>query len=194
MANVDVPETVRVWKIGADQANIRSNNNYKNNQGYNLFCITQGKYLTWVKVPVGVNLDFKDQGDNKTHFRLPDKQEREILSGESVALGIGGGEAFLYYKERDVGINLTWSERPIYEWRIFGADSELAKPIPQDTPVALLNDKVQPDPDFLINFDRKVGSDIGWTTSPEFWDQVASFAEKQAADAAKAAIKAYIGV
>src|SRR5690242_20119749 len=99
-----IPESVRVWKIGVDQANVLSWNNYTNNQGYNLFCITNGKYLTWQKVPVGVNLAFKDSGDNKTHFRLPDNQEREILSGELCALGIGGSPSFLHYKERDVGI------------------------------------------------------------------------------------------
>jgi hypothetical protein len=192
MANIDVPEAVRVWKIGVDQANVLSWNNYTDNGGYHLFCITNGKYLTWEEVPVGINLNFKPEGDNKTHFRLPDEQEREILSGESVALGIGGKPAFLYYKERDVGINLDWSETPKYEWRIFGADSELGKPIPENTPVAILNDKVQPDPDFLINFNRPVGSDIGWTTSPGFWDSFGSIAEKYAADAAKVAVRALL--
>jgi hypothetical protein len=192
MANIDVPETVRVWKIGVDQANVLSWNNYTDNQGYHLFCITNGKYLTYGKVPLGINLTYRDQGDNKTHFRLPDGQEREILSGESVALGIGGKPAFLYYKPRDVGINLAWSENPIYEWRIFGADGELGKPIPENTPVALWNDKVEPDPDFLIKFNRPAGTDIGWTTSPGFWDHVGSLAEKYAADAAKAAIMAII--
>jgi hypothetical protein len=194
MANIDVPEAVRVWRIGVDQANVLSWNNYTDNQGYHLFCITNGMYLTWEKQPLGINLGYKAAGDNKTHFRLPDGQEREILSGESVALGIGGKPAFLCYGERDVGVNLNWCDNPKYEWRIFGADSELGKPIPENTPVALLNDKVQPDPDFLINFSRPPGmADVGWTTSPGFWDHVASLAEKAAAEGAKAAIKAYAG-
>ena len=53
MANIVVPETVRVWKIGVDQANVQSWNNYTNNQGYNLFCTTNGKFLTWVDVNFG---------------------------------------------------------------------------------------------------------------------------------------------
>ena len=195
MTSIDVPETVRVWKIGVDQANVRSWNNYTNNQGYNLFNMTNGMNLTWGNQTFGINLVYKSQGDNKTHFRLPDGQEREILSGESVALGIGGSPAFLYYAERDTGINLKWAEQPEgkFEWRIFGADSELGKPIPENTPVALLNEKVQqegrPDPDFLINVNRLKGTDIGWTSSKGFWDHVASFAEKAAVDAAKAAVK-----
>jgi hypothetical protein len=97
LANIEVPEAVRVWKIGVDQANVLSWNNYTDNQGYNLFCITNGMYLTWEKQLFGINVGFFPQGNNKTHFRLPDEQEREILSGESFAFGIGGKPAFLCY-------------------------------------------------------------------------------------------------
>ena len=187
----DVPESVRVWKIGVDQDTVRSWNNYKANQGYNLLCVTNGKFLTYQDVAMGINLAFKDSGDNKTHFRLPDNQEREILSGEAVSLGIGGDPSFLYYKEQHFGINLAYSGKPEAEWRIFGADTELGKPIPQNTPIALLNDKVKPGADFLIKFQRPAGAtDIGWTTSPGFWDQVGNFAEKHAVDAVKVVIAA----
>ena len=50
MTSIDVPETVRVWKIGVDQANVRSWNNYTNNGGYNLFNMTNGRHLTWEEV------------------------------------------------------------------------------------------------------------------------------------------------
>jgi hypothetical protein len=88
MNNIEVPDTVRVWKIGVDQANVRSWNNYTNNQGYSLFCTTNKRYLTWVKVPIGVNLDFKSQGDNKTHFRLPDGQESKYSLASSSRSGL----------------------------------------------------------------------------------------------------------
>ena len=191
MSEIAVPDSVKVWKIGVDPANVRSWNNYTNNQGYHLFCTTNGNFLTYEKVPVGVNLGFKSSGDNKTHFRLPDSQEREILSGESIALGIGGKPSFLRYKSRSVGINLDWSETPVFEWRIIGP--ELNKPIRENMPVAIINDKVQPDPDFLIYFKRVVGADVGWTSSPGFWDQVRSAAEKVAVKAAKEFIKSKIG-
>ena len=141
MANIVVPEAVRVWKFGVDQANVLSWNNYTNNQGYHLFCTTNGKFFTYVDVNFGINVGFKDKGDNKTHFRLPDGQEREILSGESVALGIGGSPSFIKSAKRDVGIDLKYEKEPAYEWRIFGADSELGKPIPENAPVALCNDE-----------------------------------------------------
>ena len=81
---------------------------------------------------------------------------------------------------------------PVYEWRIFGADSELGRPIPENTPVALVNDKVEPAPDFLVYFKRPVGADIGWTTSKTWLDQIVDWAEKQAVEAAKKAIEAWI--
>jgi hypothetical protein len=74
-----------------------------NNTGYYMFCRTNNNYLTWKKVPVGINLAFiTDPGVKKTHLKLPDNQERDILTGEPFALGIGGGEAFLRYAHRTV--------------------------------------------------------------------------------------------
>lgn len=189
---IEVPEGVKVWKIGRDSANIMSWNNYTDNQGYNLFCQSNGRYLTWKKVPIGINLDYTDDSNvNKTHFRLPDGTEREILSGESVAFGIGGGEAFLHYAHRDVGINLEWSANPVFEWRIFGANNQIGTPIQENSLVAIVNDKVEPSPDFLIYFERPPGmADIGWTTSPGFWDQVTGFLDKHKVELAQAAIEA----
>jgi hypothetical protein len=87
------------------------------------------------------------------------------------------------------GINLEWTNNPVYEWRIFRADGEKGKPIPTDSPVAIANDKVEPEADFLIYFDRPVGADVGWTTSPTFWDTVLDEAGKKAVAAAKEKIK-----
>jgi hypothetical protein len=188
MSVVEVPASVRVWQIGVDAANVLSWNNYQHQQGYHLYCTTNGKFLTYEDVSFGINLDFKSAGDNKTHFRLPDGQEREVLSGELVALGIGGSPSFLYYKEQSVGINLAYAEKPMYEWKIFGADGQLGQPIPENSPVALMNVKVEPEPDFLVNFDRQAGSDIGWTSSPGFWDVVADVIDEPKVKAAIALI------
>ena len=195
MTNIVVPEKVRVWKIGDGQANVRSSNHYTNQKGYNLFCTMNRKYLTYVDVNFGFNAGFKAQGDHKTHFRLPDGKEREILSGERVALGIGGSPSFVKYAHRTVGPNLKYYDQPGddgFQWVIFGADSELGRPIPENSPVALVNAKVEPSPDFLVYFKRPAGADIGWTTSQGWWDQIVDWAEKHAVEAAIAAIKAYL--
>ena len=194
MANLEIPEKVKIWKLGGKTGNIVSQNNYSDNTGYNLFCQSNNRYLTWKKVPVGINLDFvSDAAVKKTHFRLPDGQVREIKSGELVAFGIGGGEAFLKYAHRTLGINLEWKQEPIYQWRIFGANSQLGTPIAADSPVAVVNDKVEPSPDFLIYFDRPPGmADVGWTTSPDFFNKIVSAAEKVAIEAAKTGLKSLL--
>lgn len=190
MSNIEIPEKVKVWKIGTGSANILSWNNYTDNGGYNLFCQTNGRYLTWKKVPIGINLDYIDDPSvQKIHFRLPDGTEREILSGESVAFGIGGGEAFLQYAHRDLGINLKWNKNPVFEWRILGSNNQTGTPISENSFVAIINDKVEPSPDFLIYFERPPGmADVGWTTSPGFMDGILDFADKHKIEIAKGLI------
>ena len=190
MGNIEIPESVKMWKIGDGSANVVSWNSYRDNQGYNLFCQKNNRYLTWKKVPLGINLDYVgDASLRKIHFRLPDGAEREILSGESIAFGIGLGEAFLRYAHRDVGINLTWSKNPIFEWRIFGLDSETGKPIQENSLVAIVNDKVEPAPDFFIYLDRAPGmADVGWTTSPMAMNTTLNFVDKHKVEIAKAAL------
>lgn len=173
MAAIVIPEKVVVWKLGGKPGNLKSQNQYATNTGYNMLCRTNKKYLTYKEVKLGINLDYvSDAAVKKAHFRLPDKKEREILTGEKVALGIGGGDAFLKYAHRTVGINLDWSENPVYEWKIFGATGEEGKPIATGEWVCMINLNVQPKADFFIYFDRPAGGDVGWTTSKGFWDSV----------------------
>lgn len=192
MSDIEIPGSVRQWKIGGGSAHIRSLNNYTDNHGYSLFCLKNGRFLTYEEVPLGINLGFTGNGSiRKTHFRLPDGREREILSGELVAFGVGGGDAFLRYAHRDIGINLKWSGAPVFEWRIFGANGQLGKPIAENSPVAIVNDKVEPKPDFLIYFDRPPGmADVGWTTSPGVWDGILNALDKHKVEIAKGLIAA----
>lgn len=123
-----IPNQVLSWKFGGKSGNVRSQNSYATNTGYNLLCTSNNQYLTWGKQNLGINLIFTTKNtDKKIHFILPDKQERDILTGEPVALGIGGGEAFLRYAERNVGINLEWSSNPSYEWKLFDASGSKGK-------------------------------------------------------------------
>lgn len=180
MSELQIPEELKIWKLGPGSGTLTSWNNYTHNNGAHLFCKANGKFLTWEKVPIGINLAFtSDPKICKTHFRLPDGKERAILSGEPVALGIGGGEAFLRYAHRTAGVNLDWSAKPVCEWRLFGGQP--GTPITFDSFIAIVNDKVEPTPDFLIHFNRPPGmADIGWTTSPGFWDNVGDLVKQGA--------------
>jgi hypothetical protein len=167
---IDVPAEVVVWTFGGLAGNLRSENNYENNQGYSLHCETNGEYLIWEKDQLSVNLGFDSKPQTKVHFHLPDGTEREILSGELVAFGIGGGDAYLYYGQQRFGINLKWSKKPLYQWRILRADGQLDAPISVGTQCTLYNEKVDPDPDFLIHLEKHAPRvvDLGWTSSPDW--------------------------
>jgi hypothetical protein len=83
-----------------------------------------------------------------------------IHYGDLVALANGGDPSFIRYAERTWGINLDWSEAPVYEWQVLGASSD--KVVTTGARVALYN-TVSKEP--LIFFDRTVGGDIGWPSS-----------------------------
>jgi hypothetical protein len=181
----EIPEIVKLWKIGGGSGKVSAINHYTDNHGHNLFCTKNSKYLSWKKMPLGINLDFiSDAAVKKVHFKLPDGKERPILSGEPVAFGIGGGEAFLQYADRDVGVNLKWNAKPVFEWKLYSGSA--GSPITYGAPLAIANIKVKPSADFLIYFDRPAGmADIGWTTSPQFWNTVANVGIKAGIEAAK---------
>lgn len=165
-----IPSEVLVWKFGGKTGNVKAQNIWTPKSGYNLYCETNKQYLTWGKQPVGINIIWTKVGsDKRVHLHLPGKKEREILTGEPFAFGLGGGDVCLKYGNRTTGINLEWSKKPEFEWSIIGASGKKGEPILQGTDYALLNLKVEPDPDFLVYLDRIPGqADIGWTTSPNW--------------------------
>src|SRR4051812_29237139 len=113
-----IPGKVLVWAFGGKTGNLKSQNKYStdhNGNGYNMHCQANNQYLTYEKQNVGLNIGYtKSAGEHKIHIRLPDGKERDILTGESMALGIGGGDAFLKYAHRTIGINLEWAKDPVY--------------------------------------------------------------------------------
>lgn len=185
---LNIPGDVLVWKFGGKAGTVRAQNTYVTNGAYNLFCATNNQYLTYEKQLVGVNLGYEKSGqEHKVWVRLPDNQERDLLTGEPFAFAIGGGESFLKYWERDNGINLAWTTTPYPEWRAFIAGGEIGQPIPTGAQVALLNEKVKPTHDFLIYLDRVPGEgDVGWTSSSNWWAKASPVA-KIALEAIKAA-------
>jgi hypothetical protein len=175
-----LPPEVVIWQLGGKPTAVKSQNSYATNSGFTLYCSANKEYLTYGKEPLGINLVFAKNGtDKKVHFRLPDGQERQILTGEPVAFGVGGGDAFLRYAVRTTGINLEWSNQPVFEWVFCGQDGQKGIPIDGGHMYAMLNLRVEPDPDFLIYLDRVPGqADVGWTTSPNWPGKVLSAVNK----------------
>jgi len=167
----EIPTEVQVWQFGGKEGNVRTQNSYTNNSGYNLFCHSNKSYLTYVDQLVGMNLGFEKAGkERKVWFRLPDGHERDILTGEPFAFAIGGGKAFMKYVHRTQGINLDFVSAPAFEWRMYLPGGELGQPVPTGALVAIVNDRVEPTKDFLVHLDRAPGqADVGWTSSPDWW-------------------------
>lgn len=165
-----VPPEVVVWKFGGKSGNVASQNSYSTNSGYNMFCTMNNKYLTYGSETIGINIVWASSGtDKKVHFHLPGNAQRPILTGEAIAFGLGGGDQWLYYHHRTMGINLDWNSNPVFEWCLIGADGVKGQPVTEGGSYALLNKKVEPNPDFMIYLDRIPGqADIGWTTSPNW--------------------------
>lgn len=197
--NTNIPESVLVWKFAGKPGNLRSENHYSttnNGNGYSMRNRQVNKNLTYWKQDLGINIGYQEVNnrpeqelDHKIHFRLPDGKEREILTGESVAFGIGGGDAFLRYTHRTYGINLDWygipvsPEDPSHQWRIYGPTGEKGKPIPTNSWVALLNEKVEPEPDFFIYFSRPGAASIGWVSSKSLKEQAMGWVTNEAKSA-----------
>jgi hypothetical protein len=188
---LEIPTVVAQWQFGGKSGNLRAQNTYDTNEGYTLFCKDNGQFFTYAKPRFSINVGFASNNrDKKVHLRLPSGQENEIRTGDLIAFGLGGGDAFFRYAKRTVGINLEYSKKTVFEWRIFDETGEFERPIAMGTSVAIVNINVNPSPDFFIYFKRPAGADVGWTTSPGWWDKIKKLTPlaKKALDIALAVI------
>jgi hypothetical protein len=187
------PELLQ-WRLADFSGSLRSTNKYVGGQGASLFCKVNSRYLTFVD-ETGVNAGFKSNGDRKTHFRLPDGQEREIRTGDVIAFGIGGDPSFLYYRSQPIGINLDYSSKPVFQWTIMDASGEAGRPITAGIDIALANNNVDiggsKATDFLVYLERP-GGDIGWTTSPPWTSTILGLAKDAGRVIAEKAVQAAI--
>jgi len=185
---MNIPEEVLCWKLGGKPGTVRAQRKYETNTGYNQLCKTNNEFLTWGERDFGVNLIWtQNQGLKKTHFRKQDGSDGEILTGETIAFGLGGNPSFLYYGHQTFGINCKWSETPKYEWQLFTASGNKGENIQTGEWITFLNLKVEPDPDFLIHFNRSTPAiNLGWTTSS---DWLADFVDKARRETVRSAIK-----
>lgn len=79
-----------------------------------------------------------------------------VTYGEPVAVRVKGG-GYLKYAKRPVGINLTWSTTPVYEWRLGGGNP--GESVSLNSPFALLNDVEH---DAMIYGSRPAGINLVW--------------------------------
>jgi hypothetical protein len=132
------------------------------------------KFLQHEKQSFGINLGWTDDAEPSTGQKVArwfvarkDDADGHIRYGDWVALGNGRSPSFIRYAERDVGINLDWSDFPVFEWKLLGG------PIGTDAKtgeyLAIYNAKAK---EPLVYFDRTAGGDIGWPSSKTWGKQL----------------------
>jgi hypothetical protein len=166
------------WRIGVDQpaTTVLPKRRFEGHpeRNYNIKGAKLRRFLQYEKQTFGINLGWTDDATPQTALKVArwffarrGEDVGAVRYGETVALGNGGDPSFAHYEDRTVGINLGWSEAPVFEWRILGGKP--GEPVKTNAPVALFNAKAD---EFLIYFDRDVGGDIGWPSTRKFGDQL----------------------
>lgn len=108
-----------------------------------------GINLGWADLdPTAPALNVVRQGSDTTPIRY----------GELVAIRIRGG-GYLRYGQRDYGINLKWSEDPVYEWQFAGSGSSMGMDVRLGDAVGLVNNTAG---DTLFYDPRRYGINLKW--------------------------------
>ena len=163
-------EYVKQWKIlnlGGGQSDVRAGKRYLLKNSTNRHFLqykNQGAFG-------GINLGFSDDAEPSTaaklvHWEFVNRQRSQVKYDEPIAMRCKDG--YLRYGSRTVGINLVWSDNPVYEWRLLGG-----KPGTRVTTsdwFSIFNMHSQPGMP-LIYFEREIGGNIGWPSSKTLMDQ-----------------------
>ena len=130
--------------------------------GYDLFNEFVFQRLIYREREYGINLVWDDPDPSTPSIRfLPLRGgSTPIDYGERVAIHVRGG-GYLKYAERDYGINLKWSDSPIYEWRLRGEGSQPNTPVDLTQSVGLFNIVRA---DYLFYDPRRYGINLKWVS------------------------------
>lgn len=136
----------------------------------------------------GINLGFSDNAEPSTaakvvHWEFVNRQRSPVKYGEPVAIRCR--DDYLYYGARTIGVNLNWSDNPVFEWRLLGGRP--GAPVRTDEWFSIFNMHAQPG-EPLIYFKREVGGNVGWPSSKTWLEQGFDWAK----EALQKAIAEYI--
>ena len=121
---------------------------------------TLGKLLGYGQREYGINLIWDAPlpvDDGNIRFESPEG-EGKLMQGQPVALFVRNG-GYLYYKEREYGINLEFSTSPKYEWQVLVPRDHRTKPAQLGTMVALYNTEIKA---FVVYCEREYGINLRW--------------------------------
>jgi hypothetical protein len=164
------------WTIGSDATGaVLSSAHFHDHPDrlYNLKNSKTRKFLQYEEQTFGINLGWTGDASSQTGQRVSrwffarrEGTGGAVMYGETIALACGLGRSFLYYSGRQWGINLDWSNPPVYEWQLLGGPIGTA--VQRNNYLAIYNTTVA---EFFTYFDRNVGGNIGWSDS-ERWEDI----------------------
>ena len=125
---------------------------------YDLFNLTDSNALVYGHRP-GDNINLRwgdpDKSDN-IRFERESGSKDPLRYGEPIAINVREGK-FLVYESGRWGINLGWSDKPRFEWKLMGG--EKGEVVPTFKPVGLYNSVEH---DYLIYESRDSGINLKW--------------------------------
>jgi hypothetical protein len=141
----------------------------------------------------GINLGFSDDAEPSTaakvvHWEFLNRQRTALKYDEPVALRCKDG--YLRYGSRSVGINLVWSDSPVFEWRLLGGRP--GTPVTTSDWFSIFNMHSQPG-EPMIYFQREIGGNIGWPSSKTLLEQGFNWAKEAAQKALAEYFKSQAG-
>jgi hypothetical protein len=170
-------DTYKQWNIGSDKAGrVFPKGRFDDfpDRSYNLKNRVPIKFLQYEEQTWGINLGWTDDAGPVTakkvarwFFTRNGSADAPLKYGESFALANGTGDSWLHYSERTIGINLDWTGKPVFEWKILGGKA--GQPVQRDHYLAIYNERIDL---FFVHFDRDAGGNIGWSDSKSWADQI----------------------
>jgi hypothetical protein len=133
-------------------------------------------FLAYKEQNFGINLGFTDDAEPSTakkvvHWAFVNQGRTPVKYGEPVAIRCK--EGYLHYGTRDWGINLVWSDSPVFEWRLLGGKPGTAVKT-RDWLCIFNNRHAHP----MIHFKRTVAGNIGWPDSQTLLEQGTNWAKE----------------
>lgn len=126
----------------------------------------------------GINLGFTDDAEPSTaktvvHWGFLNHERTPVRYDEPVAIACK--DSFVRYGARTVGINLDWSDSPVFEWRLLGGRPGTV--VKTSESLCIFNTRSE-NGEPLIYFKREIGGNIGWPSSKTFTQQGLDWAKE----------------
>ncbi|MBL7814571.1 MAG: hypothetical protein JNL70_06165 [Saprospiraceae bacterium] len=109
------------------------------NEKYYLWNEISKKVLGYKSQKKGINLAWLSPQKTKQNIIFKDCDTDGVLTErDSVAICVEGG-AYLRYGAREYGINIVWSQTPVYEWALMSQNEAITTSVQSPKKYALYN-------------------------------------------------------